>query len=66
MDFLEEEEEDQMMDAIVRWRDIATHTNWHYISTAPSQRDVAVAASLHSQDSVLAEESCECNSPSYG
>ena len=57
MDFLEEEEEDQiMMDAIVRRRDIARRTNWRYRSTAFSRKDVAVAASLHSQDSVLAEE----------
>ncbi len=48
MDFLEDEEEDEMMDAIVRWRAIARRPNWCYRSTALSQRDVVVAASLHS------------------
>ncbi len=48
MDFLEDEEEDEMMDAIVRRRDIARRTNWRWRSTALSQRDVAIATSINS------------------
>ncbi len=48
MDFLVDEEEDEMMDAIVRRRDIARWTNWRWRSTALSQRNVATVAFIHS------------------
>jgi hypothetical protein len=48
MEFLEDEEADEMMNEIVRRRDIARRTNWRCRSTALSQRDVAVAATIHS------------------
>ncbi len=48
MIFLEDEEEDEILNAIVRCRDIARRTNWRWWSTALSQRDIVVASSLRS------------------
>jgi hypothetical protein len=48
MNFLENEEEDEILNAIVRRRDIARRTNWRWWSTALSQRDIVVASSLRS------------------
>jgi hypothetical protein len=53
MNFMADEEEDEMLNAIVHWQVIARGTNWCWLSTALSQRDVAVAASLHSSISFI-------------